>query len=162
MNWLIKICQQEWARQDWVEMLSKTFDLLPHHKGPFTQWTEPNMGRVSFMNETQDIRINFSMDMHLHRTDCHVMIQPKEGDTKSFTMESAPNEFKELPYKLVTRINEILDEPERDFDDGDDDPDPEWEPEPDEGGWVDPPVPEGTPLVPVPVPAPTRPKGREY
>jgi len=59
-----------------------------------------------------------------------------------------------MAVDIVVEVYKRLEDLNQDEEGDEDRFSPEFDPDPVEGGWIDPPVPEGTPMVPVPVAGP--------
>lgn len=129
MSWLKKMAE-EWKALDWVKMLRRAFEVTNDVSpvGKFSQWSEPYMGRVSFMNEDETWKITVNMGMNLLGTyEAHIIIDYRYGGVKGFTLEGETVEYKMFVYNAVIKSYEIIrkmlqDENEDGFD-SDDEPD---------------------------------------
>lgn len=138
--------QKNWKRGDWIEMVGKVFEIMPHKFGPFRQWTEPNLGHVSFMNDAENIRVQLSADLHyLSSTSIRIFVQHRDGQSVGTTLEfQGQEDFKRMPADIVETVYDMIDNPEnygdQGFDNYDTDPQPEHDPDPSESLPVGSPV----------------------
>ncbi len=120
------IAGKTWTRSDWIEMVGKVFELLPHDRGPFVQWTKPYLGNVSYINEDQDIRVEITSDMYpLGDTRVTVIVLHKDNTpTASVTKEWPGDQIAKIPYEIVHSVYQMIDNPENGLDNKDDDESP--------------------------------------
>ena len=128
MSWYKK-AQKKWNVTDMIEMLNHVFNLIPHDRGPFVQWTKPYLGQVTFMNEEKNIKIAIKFDVYpFSHIEVLCYVDTPRGYLGTFRIEENLSNFKSIPYQIVTKAYEIIDNPQKeedddgDFSDGDNNP----------------------------------------
>jgi len=120
MNWY-KTSQKAWTRSNWIIMLEKAFELIPHSTaGTFHRWTEPYLGRVSFMNDREDIRTELAADLYpFRKAQIGIFVSTRDGQSDSEVKSWSGEDFKTMPYDIVKEVYRMIDG----FSDDDDDDD---------------------------------------
>lgn len=120
MSWIYRI-SQKWQRQDWIQMVGEVFKLTDHPAGPFEQWTRPNLGRVTFMNEDQTISVTLNGELDpFSNTEILIMVSFRSGGIKSKKKSWPGNQIAQIPYDIVQTAYDLIDEHYNDNDNDND------------------------------------------
>jgi len=121
MTWF-KLCEPNWGRADWPQMLSKAFELMPHNTaGTFKPWSKMNYGRITFMNDERNISVAINTEIHwpikIYAT-AIVSFRDTPNKNGYIQKEWKWEEFKRMPYDIVKGVYELIDK--EDGNNGDD------------------------------------------